>query len=85
MTSGPTLEKNDLGEYLSDCTKQKDSKYKELKSSDQPVRASVVGFLEVDLSMGKGAYERKDGLTVVDNMMWEVEGLEFGKTTWVQL
>lgn len=43
---------------LSDCPKQKDSKYKELKSSDQPVRASVVEFLEVDLSPGKGANDR---------------------------
>lgn len=43
---------------LSDCPKQKDSKYKELKSSDQPVRASVVEFLEVDLSLGKGGNDR---------------------------
>ena len=74
MTFGPTLEENDLVKYLSDHPRQKDSKYKKLKSSDRPVRASVVGLLKVDLSMEKGANERKDGPNVIDNMMWEEEG-----------
>lgn len=53
LAFGPTRE-NDPGKYLEDCPRQKDNKCKDLKSSCQPEKASVVELIEVGLNTEAG-------------------------------